>query len=69
MVYIRLKTNGHRFHFLSTKFIFVFGYGITGRRRRGYRRAGRIGDEEGSRLVDCDELSLEWQSEDLNDIT
>ena len=43
-----------------------------GGRRGGYSRAGRGGyevDEDRSRLVDCDELSLEWQSQDINDIT
>lgn len=40
-------------------------------RHRGYSQARQSGEagEEGSRLMDCDELSLEWQSEDINDIT
>ena len=43
------------------------------RGRQGYSRAtlrrGVAGEEDQSRLVDCDELSLEWQNEDINDIT
>ena len=44
--------------------------GGSNHRRYSRARSGRDeGGEEGSRLVDCDELSLEWQSEDINDIT
>ena len=46
---------------------------LGGRRHRvGYSRARRSRDEageEGSNLVDYDELSLEWQSQDINDVT